>query len=471
MAVVNENVFFTDAIHLHERWKAQEFSATDLTRAFCDRLEKLGPRYNALALSLRKEALQAATDHERYAKSGRFKSPLHGVPFAVKDLLSVRGRPTTWGAKPYATQVFDEDAAVVTKLKKAGAIPIGKLSMVELAGGGGYRYASASLQGPGLNPWDVTRWSGGSSSGSAAAVAAGLVPFSLGSETSGSILTPAAFCGVTGLRPTYGLVSRSGAMALAWTMDKIGPLARTAEDCAMVLRLISGGGDARRSFYYAPQTVRPFNQLKAGYSRADFEGLADDGLRPALNAALEEFRKMGIATEEIELPNYPYSAIAGTVIGAEGSTVFAGLIESGQVEQLADARQIAGLKAGLEIPARDYLHAMRLRSLVQQRFRDLFGKIDLIIAPTRYSVAPPITEPLDRPSAPRPNGSARGMRDLIPAGNLAGLPAIALPCGFAERLPVSISLTARPFNENTMLAAAIEYQRRTSFHTQRPPME
>src|SRR5215471_4907933 len=239
MAVPND-IFFANITEINAGLRSKVFSAVELTRAFCDRLERLGPRYNALALSLREQAIRQARDVDDELKRDRTRGPLQGIPYAAKDLLAVKGKPTTWGARPFAAQVFDEDARVIQNLNKTGAILIGKLAMVELAGGGGYRSAAASMFGPGLNPWDQTRWSGGSSSGSGSAVAAGLVPFALGSETNGSILTPAAFCGVTGLRPTYGLVSRHGAMPLSWTLDKIGPLCRSAEDCAHVLRVIAG---------------------------------------------------------------------------------------------------------------------------------------------------------------------------------------------------------------------------------------
>src|SRR5579884_4030546 len=191
------DVFFSTITEINAKLRANEFSCVELTRAFCDRLERVGPQFNALALSLRPEAIREAQDVDDDLHRGRTRGPLQGIPYGAKDLLAVKGKPTTWGARPLAGQVFDEDAVVIQKLRKASAILIGKLSMIELAGGGDYRLASASLQGPGLNPWDRTRWSGGSSSGSGAATAAGLVTFSLGSETSGSILTPSAFCGIT----------------------------------------------------------------------------------------------------------------------------------------------------------------------------------------------------------------------------------------------------------------------------------
>ena len=233
---------FASITELGAALRDKRISALELAKFFGERLEKIGPEYNALALSLLKDAKNAAKDIDFELKNDRIRGPLQGIPYAVKDLISVADYPTTWGAKPFADQVFDYNATVVNRLADKKAILVGKLSMVELAGGGGYTSASASLQGPGLNPWNKQYWSGGSSSGSGAAVAAGSVPFAIGSETSGSILTPAAYCGVSGLRPTYGLVSRHGAMALSWTLDKIGALARSAEDCGLVLHAIAGGG-------------------------------------------------------------------------------------------------------------------------------------------------------------------------------------------------------------------------------------
>jgi aspartyl-tRNA(Asn)/glutamyl-tRNA(Gln) amidotransferase subunit A len=470
---MDDDVFFASAAQLNARLRKRDFSAEELARAFCGRLERLGPRYNALALLLREEALRKAKEVDGDFKRGRFRGVLQGVPYAVKDLLSVAGKPTTWGAKPFAAQVFKEDAAPVTKLARAGAVLAGKLALVELAGGGGYRYAAASMFGPGLNPWDPQRWSGGSSSGSAAAVAAGLVPYALASETSGSIVTPAAYCGVTGLRPTYGLVSRAGSMPLAWTMDKIGVMARTAEDCGHVLDVISGRdsddpGSAGRKFRYTPQFARPLDTLRAAYAPSDFAEAAEEAIRPALGEALEAFRRMGVKFAEAGLPDLPYGPTASTIISAEGSAVFADLIESGKVDELADRRQIAGLRAGLEIPARDYLQAMRVRRLVRQAFLDLFRDFDILLSPARFSVASRITEPLDRPSTPSPPGAARGLRAIIPAANLAGLPALVLPCGFAGGLPVGIALVGRAFSENTLLKAGVAFQEATHWNQRRP---
>ena len=329
------------------------------------------------------------------------RSPIQGIPFAVKDLLSYAGQPTTWGARPYAGQVFDHTATAVTKLDKAGAVLIGKLAMVELAGGPSYRYASASLTGPGLNPWDRTRWSGGSSSGSGIAVAAGLVPFAIGSETSGSILTPSAFCGITGLRPTYGLVSRYGAMALSWTLDKLGPMCRTAVDCALVLQAIAGGdnndpGSAGKSFYYLPQFAKPLKELRAGYAPVDFHEWADPAARAAFQQALAVLREIGVQLMETKLPDLPYGPVLSTILASEAAEIFEPLISSGKVNELADQKQIAGLKAGLEIPAKDYLKAMRIRRLMKQEIAKMFTDLDLLVAPSRLGPATKVADPLDR---------------------------------------------------------------------------
>ena len=475
MAVINEDVFFASVTELSAQLRAKAFTATELTKAFAARLEQLGPRYNALALSTRETALDAAKAVDEDIKRERFRSLLQGLPFGAKDLLSLAGKPTTWGARPYARQTFDYTAAVLQKLARSGAVLAGKLAMIELAGGGGYRYASASLTGPCLNPWDKTRWAGGSSSGSGAAVAAGLVPFAIGSETWGSILTPAAYCGVTGLRPTYGLVSRYGAMALSWTMDKIGPLCRTAEDCGHVLQIISGGdskdpGSAGKAFYFAPQYVRPIKEITVGYAPIDFEEWSQPETRPAFQQALEALKRTGVKLVEAKLPNLPYGAAAGTIIAAEGAAVFEALIAGGRVEELADKKQIAGLKAGLDIAAKDYLRAMRIRTLVKQEIKKLFLDFDLLISPSTRDVAPKVSEPLDGRNDRKTPPAHRGLTDLGAAGNLAGLPALSLPCGFASNLPVAIQIVGPPYTENALLALGREFQRLTDWHRKRPPL-
>lgn len=465
------DVFYATIGELSKRLRAREFSCVELTRAFCDRLETIGADHHALAHSLRASAIKKAKDVDDDLKRDRTRGPLQGIPYGAKDLFAVKKAPTAWGTSIFAHQVFDEDAAVVQKLDGAGAILIGKLAMVELAGGVGYRSPAASVNGAALNPWDRTRWAGGSSSGSGVAVAAGLATFALGSETSGSIITPSAFCGVTGFRPTYGLVSRRGAMALAWTLDKVGPLCRSAEDCGLVLHAIAGSdpddlGSAHKGFTYAPQFDRQPSDFTIGYSPADFENVAPEA-RAAFTAALETVKKIGVKMKEVSLPDFPYSALIETIIGAEAASIFEDIIRNGQVDQLADAPQAASLKAAIDIPAVDYLKAMRIRSQVRQAFRELFYDTDLLLAPARTAPAPLITASL---GGGKLSPAARGQNDIIPAGNLAGLPAISLPCGFAGNLPVAISFVGRPFFDNQVIGLGREFQSRTDWHRRKPAM-
>jgi len=463
---------FATIPQLNQALKAREISSLEMVKFFGKRLEKFGPRYNALALSLAKRGHRFAKDVDAECNDERWRGPLQGIPYGAKDLLSVGNYPTTWGAKPYADQVFEESATVIQRLEGARAICIAKLSMVELAGGGGYSSASASLQGPGLNPWNTQYWSGGSSSGSGAAVAAGLVPFALGSETSGSILTPACFCGVTGLRPTYGLVSRRGAMALSWTLDKIGVLAHTAEDCALVLRHIAGGdnadpGSARKSFYHTPQYYRPTSDLKVGYAEIDWTQWPDEPLRPAFTNALNVVKSVGAQMVDSRLPDFPYGPIIETIIDSEAASVFEQLIRSGQVDQLADQSQIAGLKAALTYSAVDYLKATRVRSQIQAVFRQMFASLDLLVAPTQLSLADRADQPFDETEPKRPDqkGVVNG---LVQASNLCGLPAITVPCGFVNGLPIGLQVVGPPFQENCVIAFARAFQNCTDFHQKHP---
>lgn len=473
-------VRFASVAELGALLRRRKVSAVEVAAAVLDVLEAEGPSYNAVAALLRERALREARLADRTLSRGPPRSPLLGIPYGAKDLLAAVGATTTWGAPQFAAQTFDADAGAIVKLRRAGAVLAAKLAMVELAGGGGYRYPSASLQGPGLNPWDTGRWSGGSSSGSGSAVAAGLVPFALGSETSGSIGTPAAYCGVTGLRPTYGLVTRRGAMALSWTLDKIGPMARTAEDCGIVLEALAGPdrGDAsvtgkRFRRLDRRQSVAVIRSVRIGHS-GDELALATPEARAALEKGIAELRRvLRVKTVNATLPEgLPYGAMVSTVHAAEGASIFAELIESDGWEELRDARQKAGFREALEIRARDYLRAMRLRTVLQERLRTLFRDVDVLLSFGRHTTATYIGDPLDRvvpatqAQAQRPTGNVA----LIPAGNLAGLPAIFFPCGFGtDGLPVGLQLVGPPLSEPLLVALAEAYQRATDHHLRRPP--
>ncbi len=263
-------------------------------------------------------------------------------------------------------------------------------------------------------------------------------------------------------------------MALSWTLDKLGPMCRSAEDCGLVLQSIAGAdpkdpGSARKSFYYTPQYMRNLKDLRIGYAPADFSDWADPSARPAFEKAVAVLREMGPTLVETKLPEFPYGAITGTIVNCEGASIFEPLVESGAVDQLADPKQAAGFKANLQIPAKDYLRAMRIRTLVQQGFHKLFSDLDMLVAPSRYGPAPKISEPLDQRGPEIPKERPLGMNGLIPAGNLAGLPALSLPCGFADGLPVGLQLVGLPFSENLLLSVGREFQNRTDWHRRRPP--
>src|SRR5947208_8555281 len=341
----------------------------------------MGPDLGAVVTVTRELALEQARVADREIRAGRWRSPLHGIPYGAKDLLATRGVPTTWGAEPYRNQVFDHDATVVERLRAAGAVLVAKLAMVELAGGMGYNHPDASFTGPGLTPWNTKFWSGGSSSGPGAAVSAGLVAFAIGSETSGSILTPSAYSGVTGLRPTYGLVSRHGAMALSWTLDKVGPMGRSADDCALVLAAIAGPDPddpttSGRQFAWS-QVQKPAKKLRVAVPKGCVEKV-QPAVRENFEAALKQLADSISVTRDVEWPDLPWGPAVGAIVTAEGASAFLDLLDSGDVTQLKCPADKTGGYSGLLLPAVDYLHAMRARRPMRAAMKKLYESYDAI---------------------------------------------------------------------------------------------
>jgi aspartyl-tRNA(Asn)/glutamyl-tRNA(Gln) amidotransferase subunit A len=461
------NLTFATVRELGRQLRAGDVTSMELTEHFLDRLLRFGPQYNAVVRLTSDIALAQATSADQDLKDGRDRGPLHGIPFGVKDLLATRGIPTTWGAAPMKERVIDQDATVIIRLREAGAVLCAKLAMVELAGGFGYKQADASFTGPGLNAWDKTCWSGGSSSGPGSAVGAGLVPFAIGSETWGSIVTPAACCGVAGLRPTYGRVSRHGAMALSWTMDKIGPMCRSADDCGLVLAAIAGPDPQDSSCLTIPWTFDPvsgdrqfrFAVLKVDPDRVQPEVLAN------YERALDVLRQFG-SVETIELPDLPYSVVAATIISCEMSAAFGEFISSGDVWELTASEDRWGAHSNLLIPAKDYINALRIRGKIQLAMDSLLARYDAIVTPTLNTEAGPINQ--------RFSEWSRGFvcSELGGAANVAGLPGLTVPNGFGVRgLPTGIKFTGRARNENAVLAAAMAFQARTAWHATFPEIE
>jgi len=452
------------------RIESRKISPVELTESFLARSEKYGPRYNAYATLTRERALRQAREAEREIASGKYRGPLHGIPYAAKDLLAVRGYPTTWGARPYANQQFDYDAAVIEKLDRAGAILIGKSAMIELAGGMGYRFASASLTGAAKNPWNAACWTCGSSSGSGAIVAAGLAAFAIGTETWGSILCPSGFCGRTGLRPTFGRVSRWGAMALSYSMDKIGPMGRTADDCALVMAAIAGH-DARDGSSLPISEAAFHDSLPSNHARPLRIGWLtnawekpDPDVTAAAEAAIAILKAQGCQVADAQLPVGPWEDAGTVVIAVEGASAFQDLIESGRVSELADPLgQIAGY-VNLQIAASDYMRALRVRTILRQKMEPLFTRFDVIAAPTLPVTATTLETNLETDlSFADPLGAI---------GNLLGLPAVSVPCGFKNKtLPMGIQFLAQVRNDVLVLDLARLYQRHTAWASAQPPMD
>ena len=468
MASFAEDTFFLSVAELSKKIKAKQISPVALTEGYLERLERIGPKLGALVTVTRERALQEARAAEAEIAAGKWRGALHGIPYGVKDLLATKGIPTTWGAEPYRNQVFDEDATVVKRLHEAGAVLLGKLAMVELAGGFGYNNADASFTGPGRTPWNPDFWSGGSSSGPGAATAAGLVGFSIGSETSGSIVTPAAFSGVSGLRPTYGRVSRHGAMALCWTLDKLGPMCRTAEDCGLVMAAIAGkdpldASSLSRPFRLQAAGAKP-RRFRIGVIKGTTEKVQPE-VRKNFEDALKVLEGFSEIVPDVPFPEFPYGPAVGTIVSAEGAGAFRELVESGRSKELRVPNDRWGGYAASMTLAVDYIQAMRLRAPMKKALDGLYAKFDALVSPTRASVAYPIGPDFDKVYP-----GISGGPSVIGAGNLAGQPALSVLNGFGENgLPTAFQFTGRAFSDETLVALGMAYQARTEWHRKRPP--
>lgn len=464
--MVAEDVLHQSAAELGQLMRGRRLSPVELTESYLARIERLNGRFNAYQTVTADLAREQARASEKRHALGKPLSPLDGVPYAAKDLFATRGIPTSWGMRPFANQVFGHDATVVTRLRDAGAVLLGKAAMVECAGGLGYRFANASVSGPGRNPWDPSRWTGGSSSGSGAAVAGGLAAFAIGTETWGSILCPSAFCGLTGLRPTYGLVPRTGAMVCADSFDKVGPLARTANDCRLVLQAIAGHDPADASSALerpnlAPRAGRSPRQLRAALVSLDWSQTGEPEVKAAFEHAVAELRRAGLQVDETPLPEYPASEVAGLLITVEALTAFEPLHRDGRVKQLVDEMAPHQWSLAEAITGTDVAKAWRMRAELQRRMAAFFERWDVIVTPNFKSVAPPVEQDLNQAL---PYGDPVGA-----IGNACGLPAIALPCGYGKaRMPAGFQIVGAPFEEATLLDLGDLYQSRTSHHRQRP---
>ncbi|MFO7893418.1 MAG: amidase [Longimicrobiales bacterium] len=448
-----ESVAFWPVTKLAALIRTGQVTSVELTEMYLDRLRRHGPTLEAVITRTEELATRQARRADAELAAGVYRGPLHGIPWGAKDLLSTEGYRTTWGAKPYEEQMIPEDAAVVRRLEEAGAVLVAKLTLGALAMGDRW------YGGRTRNPWDLEQGSSGSSAGSAAATVAGLVGFGIGTETLGSIVSPCTRTGATGLRPTFGRVSRHGAMALSWTMDKIGPICRSAEDCALVFAAIHGadGKDpTARTVPFHYDGGRPLSDLRVGYLRAGFEReargrdeAARERARQAIrldNAALDVVRRLGIDPIPVTLPEgLPVSALR-IILNAEAAAAFDDLTRSGRDDLLVAQESWSWPNAFREarmIPAVEYIQANRIRTMVMGEMEKLMADVDVFITPSYAG-------------------------NVLLTTNLTGHPAVVVPNGFIDGHPTSVSFIGNLWRDDAALRLASAYQRATDFHARVP---
>jgi aspartyl-tRNA(Asn)/glutamyl-tRNA(Gln) amidotransferase subunit A len=478
---MNNDVVFATVRELGEKIRTRQLSPVELTEAYLTRLETIGPKLGAVVTVTRKLALEQAEAAEKEIKAGHYRGPLHGIPYGIKDAFSAKGYPTTWGTAPYKDRVFDYDSTVVTMLRDAGAVLVAKLAMVELVGGLGYDGADASFTGPGRTPWNPEFWSGGSSSGPGAATSAGLVGFSIGGETGGSILSPSNNCGLAGMRTTFGRVSRAGGVTLSWSLDKVGPMCRSADDCGLVLAAVAGydpedPATVHRPFVYIGPPAAP-KRYRLGIVKGSYEN-AQPEVRANFEQSLKVLAEFADLTHDVELPDYPYAAVLSTVMGAEAAAAFQDLINTGQMREMANEQDRVNGYARAMISAVDYINAMRVRKPARLAMDKLLAQYDAVIGPTSGSVAASVhgTFAGRGDSAPRSGESAAPaaprMVALTGPGNVVGVPAISVPNGFGQNhLPSGMQFMGPAWSEKTLIDIAVQYQKRTDWHKQKPPID
>jgi aspartyl-tRNA(Asn)/glutamyl-tRNA(Gln) amidotransferase subunit A len=470
-SLLSEEILYLPVRELGNRICRRELSPVELAQSYLERSQKIGSKLNAYITLTPELALRQAHAAEQEIAQGHYRGPLHGVPYAAKDLVAVKGYPTTWGARTFADQQLDFNATVIERLNEAGAVLIGKAAMIELAGGLGYESGDASIAGPCKNPWNTDYWTCGSSSGSGAVVSAALAPWALGSDTRGSIICPSAWCGIAGMRPSYGRVSRYGAMAIAYSMDKLGPMARSADCCGLVLSVIAGHDP--HDHHSLPSSLSAFHYDSAATSKplrvgrlTNVWNRQDPGLEDAIDAALKVLEKRGANISDVAIPDGPYEEAAELTILMEAASAFQDLIHSGRCAELSDPLgQINGY-ASEQFSATDYLQVQRVRTVLQNKIDALFENYDVLATAGESTAAAPLKAPPD-------SGMEEELEHRAPDGvsSLCGLPALTVPCGFSkDKLPFGIQFLGRALNDHLVIQAGRRFQAETEWHLQRPPV-
>lgn len=458
-----EDVAFYTVAQLAQLIRTRQLTSAQLTEMYIERIRRYAPKLECVITLMEDRALHQARRADEEIAAGHYRSPLHGIPWGAKDLIAARGYPTTWGAAPYREQRFDEDATVVRRLDDAGAVLIAKLSTGELA------YGDRWFGGSTRNPWNTQEGSSGSSAGPVSATSAGLVGFALGTETTGSIVWPALRCGVSGLRPTFGLVSRHGVMVLSWTLDKVGPVARSIEDCALILTAIYGV-DANDPFTLdAPFEWNPdISGLRVGYVASAFaeshsaeavqhstvKGLKDMGIdlrehRGNDRRTLDTLRTLGFDMIPIDLPKFDLDALL-IIMAAEGAAAFDELTRNNLDDLLVSQEDTASpnrFRQARFIPAVEYIQASRIRTQLMQSMAQVMAEVDVFVVPQLAD-------------------------NNLSLTNLTGQPTVGAPNGFTDAgMPTGINFVGRVCGDASMLAVANAYQRATDYHLQHPKLD
>ena len=462
-----KDIPFLSATELSVRIKSKEVSPVEATEAYLERIDRLNPTFHAYLTVCADEAMASARESEVALARGEYRGPMHGIPVAVKDQVKSKGIRTTCGSPIFSDNVPDEDGTVLANLKNAGAVLLGKANMTEFGTTG----ISHAFEFP-RNPWNLERHTGGSSSGSGAATAAFMCATSLGEDTGGSVRFPATWCGLVGLRPSYGRVSRYGVIPGVWSMDAIGPISRTVQDCAMTLGAIAGHDPKDGYTWDVPVPDYPaaltgdVRGLRLGVITEQMESdLVDPGVRDSVTAAVSKLVELGATVQDVSIPLSVHQGTISVGLRVEAPTNYRELI----LNRLQDIRHDnrIGYLVGSILPAQAYYKTQKLRTLLRRQVLDALEKVDVLVMPTSGEAAqmivpdPPITEKKE---------PSRIGRLLTPLFSLANVTAVSVPCGFtSDDLPIGLQLAAKPFEEATVLNAAYAYEQATTWHTRRPP--
>ena len=471
--IQRSDIPFLSVAELGRLIRAREVSPVEATEAYLERIDRIDGRLNSYITVCHNEARQAAREAEQAIAAGQYRGPLHGIPLAVKDQFDTAGIRTTYGSRLEWDNVPDADAVVVAKLKEAGAVLLGKLNLSEFALGESFHHPGGQPR----NPWDLSRNPGISSSGSAAATAAFLCATALAEDTGGSTRIPAAWSGLTGLRPTWGRVSRRGVAGVSWSMDTVGPISRSAEDCALTFQAIAGHDPEDPYSWnvsvpdYLQEIQGGVDGLRVGVLR---EKVADGGLEPGVRQVIEsavaQLGEMGATTREISMPIVENAgAVSKCITDMDGASVHYERLKTRADEYDHNTR--VRLLTAILTPAQAYYKAQKVRTLIRQAVLEALEVVDVIVLPTSPTVAPLLPSEAGIKSQEDARSRIAGVRNFTGAFNVAGVPALSIPCGFsADNLPLSLQLVGKPMADGLLMRVAHAYQQVTDWHLRRPPL-